>query len=359
MIEFEEQLDYPMRIKVVGVGGAGCTVTDKMVEWDENIDLLAINTDARALKELRVPRKIRIGAQLTKGLGTGGKPDIGRRAIHTERDRITGFLAGAELVFIVAGLGGGTGTGASPFVAELASEAGALTVAVVTKPFTFEGIKKVNQAEMGLRELREATDTLISIPNEKLFATLKTDSFLLDAFDKADRILLEAVKAICDLVRLPGLINLDLADVRQFLRKSGEAVFGIGLGEGRERAGSAAELALNSPLLENSDISTGKNVLISIVGGENLKREEVDRAVQVISRRAGQDIVLRVAVDIQLKKKVKVTLIVTGLSSTPQEKPLHILEKPISNVANGQRVFLGHFENELDVPTFLRKRGKG
>ncbi len=358
MIELEEELDYSVRIKVVGVGGAGCTVIDKMLDWEENIDLLAINTDARALKKLRLPRKFRIGAQLTKALGAGGNPDIGRKAIYKERERIMGMIAEAELVFIIAGLGGGTGTGASPFVAELASEIGAVTVAVVTKPFTFEGIKKVNQAEMGVRELRKTVDTLISIPNEKLFANLKTDSFLLDAFDKADRMLLEAVKTICDFIGLPGLIDLDFADVRQVLKKSGEAVFGVGIAEGGERGKCAAESALNSPLLQNIDISKGKNVLVSIVGGEDLKQEEVDKAVQVISRRAEQNMVLGVAVDRQLKKKVKVTLIVTGLTSITQEKPLQILEKPVSNFGSGQRVYLGHFEDEMDIPTFLRKRKK-
>lgn len=359
MIELEEELGYLMRIKVVGVGGAGCMVIDKMLDWEEDIDLLAINTDARALKELRLPRKIRIGGQFTKGMGAGGDPDIGRKAIHKERERIIGFLNGAELVFIVAGLGGGTGTGASPFVAELASEAGAVTVAVVTKPFDFEGTKKVNQAEMGARELGETTDTLISIPNEKLFANLETDSFLLDAFDRADHILLEAVKAICDLVRLPGLINLDFADIRQVLKKSGEAVFGVGIAAGEKRGQRAAESALNSPLLQNIDISAGRNVLVSIIGGEKLTQEEVDTAVQMISRHAGQNIVLGVAVDRKLKKKVKVTLIVTGLSSTAQERPLQVLEKPMPNVAGGQRVYLGQFENDLDIPTFLRKRRKG
>ena len=356
MIELEEEFSYLTKIKVVGIGGAGCTVIDKMLDWEGNIDLLAVNTDARALKELHLPRKIRIGAKLTKALGAGGNPDIGRKAIYNERERIMGLLTGAELVFIVAGLGGGIGTGASPFVAELASEIGAVTVAVVTKPFTFEGIKKVNQAEMGVRELRKTVDTLISIPNEKLFANLKTDSFLLDAFDKADRILLEAVKTICDFARLPGLIDIDFADLRQVLKKSGEAVFGVGIAGGGERGKCAAESALNSPLLQNIDISANRNVLLSIVGGEDLKQEEVDKAVQVISQHAGQNIVLGAAVDRQLKKKVKVTLIVTGLTSIAQEKPLPFREKPISGFGSGQRVYLGHFDDELDIPTFMRKR---
>jgi len=348
MIEFEE-VCYADRIKVVGVGGAGCTVVDKMHEWSGNIALLAINTDTRALKKLRIPRTIRIGAQLTKGLGSGGNPDIGRKAIYKERERIAGLLKGAELVFIVAGLGGGTGTGASPIVAELASELGAVTVAVVTKPFDFEGTKRITQAEMGEKELKGVVDTIISVSNEKLFT--QTDSFLLTAFDRANSMLLEAICAICEPVKLPGLINLDFADLRQVLEKAGESAFGVGIAKGEGRASSAAELALKSPMLQNIDLSAVKNVLISISGGEGITQEDVNEITEVVSRCCGQNVVLGVTIDKRMKKNVKVTVVATGLSPV-----VDLAEKPSPGFISGKRVYLGHVEDELDIPTFLRKR---
>ena len=349
MIDIIEEFDYLERIKVVGVGGAGCIVVDKMFDWDESISLLAVNTDARALKKLRLPRKIRIGTGLTKGLGTGGDPDIGRKAIYKERDRIAGMLKGAELVFIVAGLGGGTGTGASPIIAELASNLGAVTMAVVTQPFDFEGTKKMNQAEMGERELKAVVDAIISVPNEKLFT--QTDSFLLTAFDEANGTLLEAVRAICALAKLSGVINIDFADVKKVLRKAGESVFGVGIGKGGERAKDAVELALSSPLLHTADISSGKNTLVSITGGEDLTQKEVSEITGAISQRSGQNIVLGVAVDESLKKKVKVTVIVTGVAPAVKST-----ERVLPDFIGGQKVYLGHVEDELDIPTFLRKK---
>ena len=358
MIEFEEESEYSACIKVVGVGGAGGTVVDRVGEWGRDIELLAVNADGAALKRLHLRRKVRIGARLTKGLGCGGNPDTGREAAEQEKKRVGGMLAGADLVFIVAGLGGGTGTGAGPVIAEFASELGAITVAVVTKPFLFEGIKKGDVAEAGIRELRKTCDTLICVPNEKLFAQAGTDSFLLDAFDEANRVLLEGVKAICSLVRSPGLISLDFADVRALLRKSGDASFGVGIGDGKSRGEKAAESALGSVLLQSANISAGRNMLIGISGGQDLRREEVDRISETVSKRVGRqlNVLLGVAIDRELKGKVKVTLVVMGMSPAPEKKPSVVSEESLANLVSGQRVYPGHFEDELDIPTFLRKR---
>lgn len=362
MIEFEEESDYSIHIKVVGVGGAGGIVIDKMLDWGSDLDLMAVDTDASALKQLRVPRKVRIGAQLTKGLGAGGNPDIGRKAIYQERERVKEILTGADLVFIVAGLGGGTGTGAGPFIAELASELGAITVAVVTKPFIFEGARRIDMAEIGLKEFRKVTDTLIPIPNEKLFADVKTDSFLLDAFNAANRMQVDVVKAVVELVGFPGTVNLDFADVRDVLRKSGEASFGVGIGNGKLRGKEAVESALNSPLLKEIDVSSGKNFLISIAGEEDLTQEEVNGISNAISKHVGSqpNKILGVVIDKQLKGKIRLTLVVMGLTPTVEKRQMQVSEKKFSSgFTGGQRVYLGRFEDELDVPTFIRKGLEG
>ncbi len=361
MIEFEEESEYSACIKVVGVGGAGGIVVDKMAEWGKDIELLAVNADVAALKSLRLRRKIRIGARLTKGLGCGGNPDTGREAVEQEKKRVGGMLAGADLIFIVAGLGGGTGSGASPVIAEIASETGAITVAVVTKPFLFEGIKKGDVAEAGIGELRKTCDTLICVSNEKLFTQTRTDSFLLDAFDEANRVLLSGVKAISSLVMSPGLISLDFADVRAVLKKSGDAGFGVGIGEGKNRGEKAAESALGSVLLQNANVSAGKNMLVGISGGQDLRQEEVDKISETVLKRVGRqlNVLLGVAIDRELKGKVEVTLVVTGMSPAPEKKPLVVSEESLADLISGQRGYAGHFEDELDIPTFLRKKHKG
>ena len=358
MIEFDEKLDYGTRIKVIGVGGAGNTVVDKMADWSGDIDVIAINTDVRALKQIRLRRKIRIGARLTNGLGAGGNPEIGRKAVEQEKERVLGMLSGADLVFIVAGLGGGAGTGAGPVIGGLVSEVGAISVGVVTRPFVFEGIRKTEAADAGIKELRKTCDTLITIPNEKLFARAETNSFLLDAFDVANSIILEAVKAICSLVKFPGLINIDFANVREVLRKSGDACFGVGAADGKERARKAAGLALNSPLLQNADISSGKNILVSVAGGENIRREELDDISETLSAKLGKNpnVVMGAAIDKKLGGKVRVTVIVTGLTIITEKKTPEVSEEPLSHFISGRAVYPGQAEDELDIPTFMRKK---
>jgi cell division protein FtsZ len=258
-------------------------------------------------------------------------------------------------------LGGGTGTGAGPVIGELVSGIGAISVGVVTRPFVFEGIKKAEAADAGIKELRKICDTLITIPNEKLFARTETNSFLLDAFDTANGIIFEAVKAICSLVKFPGLINIDFANVREVLRKSGDACFGVGVADGKERAKKAAGLALNSPLLQNTDISSGKNILVSVTGGENIRREELDCISETLSARLGEtpNVVMGAAIDKKLGGKVSVTVIVTGLAITADKKTPGVSGDTLSHFISGQAVHPGHVEDELDIPTFLRKKRRG
>lgn len=358
MIEFEEESDSQVCIKVIGVGGAGGMVVDKIGDWGRGIEILSINTDVMALKQLRLKGRVRIGAKLTKGLGTGGNPDIARKAFQKEKDRVAAMLAGVDLVFIVAGLGGGMGTGASPCIGELASELGAISVGVVTMPFTFEGAKKADLADVGSKELRRVCDTLICIPNERLFGQGKRDSSLLDAFDEANLMLLEALRAFCSLLRPQGLVGLDFAEVRELLRKSGDACFGVGIGAGQERGRMACESALDSPLLEDGSFSTGNKIILSITGGENLRREEIEEISRTLSQRIGQnlDTVLGISVDRLLKSKLRVTVVVTGLSPHAEKKASMVREESLSHFITGQGAYPGHLEDELDIPAFLRKR---
>src|SRR4051812_27530753 len=302
------------RIKVIGVGGGGGNAVNRMIEAGiEGIEFLVANTDLQALKRSRAPIKIQLGGKLTKGLGAGANPDIGRNAALEDSEKIIEALEGADMVFVTAGLGGGTGTGAAPIIASLASEMGALTVAVVTKPFNFEGKRRMSQAERGLQELLESVDTMIAIPNEKLLAVAQNAGFF-ESFRVADDILRQGVQGISDIITIPGIINRDFADVKAIMAGMGYAVMGTATGTGDHRAVEAAQRAIASPLLEEGAIDGARGILINVTGSSLLKLQEVNEASTIIQSAAHEDanIIFGAVLDEKMKDVVKITVIATG-----------------------------------------------
>lgn len=303
------------RIKVIGVGGGGNNAVNRMVaEGLDGVEFIAANTDVQALRLSRATHKLQLGAKLTKGLGAGADPDIGRRAALEDTDKLLQALDGADLVFVTTGLGGGTGTGGAPVIASLASELGALTIAVVTRPFKFEGRKRAAQAERGLAELRDCVDSVITIPNERLLSTIARTTPLLEAFAAADDVLKQAIQGISDLILVPGLINLDFADVKTILTSMGVAVMGTGVGQGTNRAMDAAQAAISSPLLEDASINGARGVIINVTGGSDLSLIEVSEASSIIHEAAHEDanIIFGAVIDPRLEGRVKITVIATG-----------------------------------------------
>lgn len=357
------------RIKVIGIGGGGSNAVNRMIEAGiEGIEFLVANTDLQALKRSRAPIKIQLGSRLTKGLGAGADPGVGREAALEDTDKIIEVLEGADMVFVTTGLGGGTGTGAAPIVASLATELDALTVAVVTKPFHFEGRRRMQQADQGLRELRECVDTVITIPNERLLHTVDRGVSLADSFRVADDVLRQAVQGISDLITVPGLINLDFADVKSIMQGMGMALMGAGRATGENRAIEATQQAISSPLLEEATIQGAKGVLINITGGPDLTLFEVNAASSIIRESADDDanIIFGAVIDEDLRDEMKITVIATGFdkesaslgaaaASTvmPTTQPRYIprpaddLPRPM--MANAR-------VDDLDVPTFIRKK---
>src|SRR3954463_10191222 len=306
------------RIKVIGVGGGGGNAVNRMIEAGiEGIEFLVANTDLQALKRSRAPIKIQLGGKLTKGLGAGANPDIGRQAALEDTDKVIEALEGADMVFVTTGLGGGTGTGAAPIVASLAAELNALTVAVVTKPFAFEGRKRMQQADRGLAELKDCVDTVITIPNERLLATLERGTSLFDAFHIADDILRQAVQGISDLIIVPGLINLDFADVKTVMQGMGMALMGTGTAAGENRAVEAAKKAISSRLLEDGSIQGARGVLINITGGHDLLLHEVSEASSIIHDAADGEanIIFGAVLDESMRDEIKITVIATGFDT--------------------------------------------
>ena len=304
------------RIKVVGVGGGGSNAVNRMVRSGVSaVEFIVVNTDAQALSHSEAPLRIQIGAKLTKGLGAGAMPAVGRQAALEDTDQIISALDGADMAFVTSGLGGGTGTGAAPVIANLASELGALTVAVVTKPFKFEGRRRQAQAERGLAELRECVDTMITIPNERLLTTTDRSTTLSDAFATADDVLRQAIQGISDLILKPGLINLDFADVKAIMSGAGLAVMGTGVGHGQNKAIEAANAAVASPLLEDATVEGARGVIINITGGSDLSLAEVHEATSVIKESAHEDanIIFGVVLDHDMEEEVKLTVIATGV----------------------------------------------
>jgi cell division protein FtsZ len=324
MIELVDRGDsLGARIKVVGVGGGGGNAVNTMIASElAGVDFIAANTDMQALGANLAETKIQLGQQLTQGLGAGANPDVGREAALEDTDTLRQHLAGADMVFVTAGMGGGTGTGGAPIVARVAKELGALTVAVVTKPFLFEGKKRMRQAEEGLQELKEAVDTLIAIPNQRLLAIADKHSSLLETFKQADDILLQAVRGISDLITVHGLINLDFADVRTIMAEMGMAMMGTGSARGENRAVESAQKAIASPLLDDVSIRGAKGVLINITGGHDLSLHEVDAAASLVQEEADEDanIIFGAVIDETLKDEIRLTVIATGFGESMERR---------------------------------------
>jgi cell division protein FtsZ len=316
--EFERESDNLARITVAGVGGAGGNAINRMIlEGLSGVEFVAVNTDAQALKFSKAIQRIQIGTKLTKGLGSGGNPEIGRRALEEDESLIIDALKDSDMVFVTAGMGGGTGTGAAPQVARMARDLGALTVAIVTRPFDFEGRKRNAQALEGLKALKEAVDTLIVIPNQKLLHVVGADTPLLQAFSIADEVLLKATRGISDLITVPGLVNLDFADVKTIMANMGDALMGTGVAEGPDRAVLATKQAISSPLLDDVDIGGARGVLVSVTGGASLSLHEVSEATSLVQKAVGDDanIIFGAVIDENLESELRVTVIATGFGS--------------------------------------------
>ncbi|MBI5327907.1 MAG: cell division protein FtsZ [Deltaproteobacteria bacterium] len=386
MFELADSFNKGAKIKVIGVGGCGGNAINTMIESQlEGVEFLAANTDSQALGVSKAPVKIQLGENLTKGLGAGANPDIGRNAAIESRDRLKEAMAGADMVFITAGLGGGTGTGGAPIVAEAAKELGALTVAVVTKPFTFEAKKKMKQADEGLKALKSVVDTVITIPNQRLLSIADKNTSLSGAFKQADTILYQAVKGISDVITIHGLVNVDFADVRTIMSEMGLALMGSGVARGDNRAVEAARKAISSPLLEDISIHGAKGVLINITGASDLTLHEVNEASMLIQEETHEDahIIFGAVIDEKMGEEVRVTVIATGfgrdeskrITSVKNIAPATIVcdldtptivrwdkeKKSEIGMAEVQRLKpLGGFnavdEDAYDTPTFLRKQ---
>jgi len=357
------------RIKVIGIGGGGSNAVNRMIESGiEGIEFLVANTDLQALKRSRAPIKIQLGGRLTKGLGAGADPVVGREAALEDTDKIIEVLEGADMVFVTTGLGGGTGTGGAPIIASLATELNALTVAVVTKPFHFEGRRRMQQAELGLRELRECVDTVITIPNERLLHTVDRGVSLADSFRVADDVLRQAVQGISDLITVPGLINLDFADVKSIMQGMGMALMGAGRSTGENRAIEATQQAISSPLLEEATIQGAKGVLINITGGPDLTLYEVNAASSIIREAADEDanIIFGAVIDENMGDEMKITVIATGFerdsqmvtpvttpAMLPSSQPRYVQRPPADDLP---RPMINARADDLDVPTFIRKK---
>ncbi|HEX2439964.1 MAG TPA: cell division protein FtsZ [Methylomirabilota bacterium] len=327
-----EQVPPAAKIKVIGLGGGGGNAVSRMMSADfTGVDFIVANTDLQALRSSPAPVKIQLGAKLTQGLGAGSNPDVGRGAALEDPEEITRLLEGADMVFITAGLGGGTGTGAAPVVASLAKDLGILTVAVVTKPFVFEGRKRLLQAEAGMEALRGVVDTLIAIPNQRLLSVVDRGTPLLDAFRVADSVLQQAVQGISDLILVPGLVNLDFADVRTIMSGMGMAMMGTGVGHGEHRALDAAQKAVASPLLDDTSIEGARGILINFTGGADLSIHELEEAARIVQEAAHEEanIIFGAVLDPTLQDEVRMTVIATGFTERKQESaPTKVVDLP-------------------------------
>jgi cell division protein FtsZ len=348
-------------LRVVGVGGAGVNAVDRMIDAQvEGVEFLAVNTDMQSLEQSSAPTRIHIGGDSTRGLGAGADPEAGRRAALEQYDQLKSQLKGADMIFITAGAGGGTGTGAAPVVAQIAREVGALTVGIVTKPFSFEGIRRSEQADHGVEALAAEVDTLITIPNTRLLSVLDKKTSMVEAFRVADDVLRQGVQGISDLITLPGLINLDFADVRTIMSDAGQALLGIGMGTGETRAMDAATAAVASPLLETS-VEGAQSILLSITGGNDLSLWEVNEAAKAVAEAAHPDanIIFGAMVDERLDGEVWITVVATGYGGRPERReqrpgiPADVDREP--RVTRRERV-TSNMLGDLDVPEFIPRR---
>ncbi|MFD7521240.1 cell division protein FtsZ [Paenibacillus chitinolyticus] len=376
MFEFDLDMEQLAQIKVIGVGGGGSNAVNRMIENGvQGVEFITVNTDAQALHLAKSEHKLQIGDKLTRGLGAGANPDVGKKAAEESRDLIMNTLKGADMVFVTAGMGGGTGTGAAPVIAEIAKECGALTVGVVTRPFTFEGRKRAAQAEQGIAALKEKVDTLIVIPNDRLLEIVDKKTPMLEAFREADNVLRQGVQGISDLIAVPGLINLDFADVKTIMTERGSALMGIGIATGENRAAEAAKKAIMSPLLETS-IEGARGVLMNITGGTNLSLYEVNEAADIVASASDIEVnmIFGAVINENLKEEIMVTVIATGFQDKPQQQQppqpnnrrqggvqsqQQQQETPAETQqrVNNLRPFGGQ-PGDLEVPTFLRNRGR-
>lgn len=375
MIELEleneiSNLNMPMaNIKVIGIGGAGGNTVNSMINLNfKNIEFIVANTDSQALNLSKATHKIQLGVKLTKGLGTGANPEIGKRAAEEDLDKILDIIGDADIVFIAAGMGGGTGTGASPVIAKALRERGILTIAIVTKPFVFEGKRRAKTAQESLELLKKEVDTLIVIPNQKLLEVVGNDISMIDAFGMINEILTQSVKGISDIITRPGHINVDFADLKTIMKDMGLAIMGTGKAVGNDRAKEAALRAISSPLLENINIKGAKSVLLNIAGGKNLGLYEISQAASVIYEQADEDahIILGSVIDEELNDEVLVTIIATGFSNQKQfeevkikgtKLDVNVTPEPIVNKIVQPKMEVAKIvdSDELDVPTFLRQ----
>jgi cell division protein FtsZ len=356
MIEFEEQRTMPARIKVIGIGGGGCNAVDNMIRSNlEGVECIAANTDVQSLLATLAPTKVQMGAKITKGLGSGGNPEIGKSAALEDLQAIKEAISNTDMLFITAGMGGGTGTGGAPVVARVAREMDILTVAVVTKPFFFEGKLRQSQAEQGLVELEEAVDTLIAIPNDRLLSISAKETSLQDAFKLADDVLLQAVKGISDIITRRGLINVDFADVETVMSGMGMALMGTGEASGENRGVEAAQLAISSPLLDDISIEGATGVLINITGSaESLTLNQVKEAVTLIHKEAHEEanIIFGAVIDEEMGDNLKVTVIATGFRKGQMRPEADSL----SSIAPAERDLIS---GDLEVPTWIRWKKRG
>jgi cell division protein FtsZ len=390
-VSMDDAIPPSAKIRVIGVGGGGGNAVNRMIAANvAGIEFLAANTDCQALRSSKAPLKLQLGMKLTKGLGAGANPEIGKSAAIEDREEILQALDGADMVFITTGLGGGTGTGAAPIIAEIAREAGALVVAVVTKPFAFEGRRRRQQADEGLAALRQVVDTVITIPNDKLLHTVEKGTPLAEAFQMADDILRQAVQGISDLITVPGEINLDFADVKTIMSGMGMALMGTGIAEGERRAVEAAQRAISSPLLEDTSIHGARGVLINITGGEDMTLHEVSESAHIIQEASDADanIIFGTVIDRAMQGRVKVTVIATGFNRDDVRAPSmtssrNVMRAPAPGTMDeaapgrpakgffrpgkteeveldaadqGFTPNFGKLKDDLDVPAFLRKQ---
>jgi cell division protein FtsZ len=347
MLEFGVANEQFASIKVIGVGGGGSNAVNRMIDAKiQGVEFIAINTDGQALNRSNADIRLRIGDQLTKGLGAGANPDVGQQAAIESKDELQGVLQGADMVFVTAGMGGGTGTGAAPVIAKMARDTGALTVGVVTKPFLFEGRVRLSQADKGIVSLKESVDTLITIPNERLLQIVEKNTSMIDAFRMADDVLRQAVQGISDLITINGLINVDFADVKTIMSQAGSALMGIGVAKGENRAVEAAKAAIQSPLLDTT-IEGSKGVLLNITGSSNLSLFEINEAAAIVTEAADADanIIFGAVIDETLGEEIRVTVIATGFEQRRSRRMgLDELElKPFMS-------------DDLEIPAFLRKK---
>jgi len=356
--EFDDSTEQSARIKVVGVGGAGSNAVNTMIQAQiEGVEFIVANTDAQALRMSRAPVRVQLGGRLTKGLGAGANPEVGREAADEDRGRLAELLQGSDMVFIAAGMGGGTGTGAAPVIAEVAREVGALTVAIATKPFTFEGRRRQQLAEQGVEELKKVVDSLILIPNDRLSGLAGRNTGILDAFKPADDVLRQAVQGISDLITTHGMINVDFADVKAAMSERGMAMMGIGIGEGENRAADAARQAICSPLLEDIDISGAKGVLVNVTGSSSMTMDDYQIVANIIHEKVHEDanIFIGLVINDAMDERIQVTAIATGFGDA-FDKRRQVGKEPVRTTLAAIAGPAPAAQGDMDVPAYIRNR---